>query len=240
MSLSLSRSSTVGDKLLLSPSWRGWCARNVLRLARVEDVSAKRGLFHAAWAVLALLACAFLVLTKQTGHPPAIILVPYVLVAWVVGHGLIWGVQCMVAKGRQMAARATMEDQPWPVGLRLALLGTGLGTLVGTIQVIGTVLEGRWYPYHDAGLWAAMLAVWVIHASAFAGLLLRQRWSRLLSAAVAFGWALLLGTQIAGQFTTDASTDTAGVLMASGLIVILLVFASHLASSRKAKAFLDH
>ncbi|MCC6713897.1 MAG: hypothetical protein IT496_01590 [Gammaproteobacteria bacterium] len=213
---------------------------NGIPIARVEDVSAKPGLTHAAWAVLALVACAFLVLTRQTGHPPAIILVPYVLVAWVAGHGLIFGVQCLAAKGRRMAARASTEDQPWPVGLRLALVGTGIGTLVGITQVIGTVLQGRWYPYHDVGLWAAMLAVWVIHGSAFAGLLLRRRWSRLLSTAVAIGWALLLGRQIAGQFTTTASTDTAGVIMASGLIVILLLVAGYLAASRRAKAFLVH
>jgi hypothetical protein len=192
------------------------------------------------WAVLALITCAFLVLTRQTGHPPPIFLVPYVLVAWAGGHGFIWAVKHLSAIGRRRAARATTEDQPWPVGLTLALVGTGVGTLVGIAQVIGTALQARWYPYQDVGFWAAMLAVWVAHALAFAGLLLRQRWSRLLSAAVAISWALVLGAQIAEQFTTVASTDTSGVLVASGLIVFLVLFAGYLASSRKAKAFLVH
>jgi hypothetical protein len=190
--------------------------------------------------VLALIACAFLVLTRQTGHPPPIFLVPYVLAAWVIGHGLIWGVQHLAARGRRSAAHATAEDRPWPIGLGLALVGTGAGVLAGITQVIGTALQGRWYPYHDAGLWVVMLAVWAVHASAFAGLLLRRGWSRLLSAAVAIGWALLLGTQIAAQITSVAATDTAGVLAASGLMVLLLLFAGYLASSRKAKSFLAH
>jgi hypothetical protein len=198
----------------------------------------RRALAHVAWAALALIVCLFLVLTKQTGHPPPIVLVPFVLVAWVVGHGLIWGVQYLAAKGRRTTAGVAAEGPPWPVGLRLALIGTGAGALVGVLQLVGTLLRGRWYPYHDAALWAVMLAVWLAHAACFAGLLLRRRWSRLSSAALAIGWALLLGTQIAEQLTTARYTDTAGVLVAAGLAALLLLLATYLVSSRKAKSFL--
>jgi hypothetical protein len=95
-------------------------------------------------------------------------------------------------------------------------------------------------PYHHAGLWTVMLVVWLVHAACFAGLLLRQRWSRLLSATLAFGWAMLLGVQIAEQLAATPSSDTTGVLIASGLMVLLLLFGSYLASSRKARSFLAH
>jgi hypothetical protein len=200
----------------------------------------RRGLAHAAWAAFAFIVCLFLLLTMQNGHPPALILVPYVLVVWVLGHGLIWGVQHLAAKGRRMAARTATESQPWPVGLRLALVSTGAAALVGILQVVGTLRQGRWYPYHDGGLWAVMLVVWLVHTACFVGLLLRQRWSRLSSATLAVGWALLLGTQIAEHLAPITSTDTAGLLLAFGLMVLLLLFAAYLASSRKAKFFLIH
>jgi hypothetical protein len=200
----------------------------------------RRGLAHAAWAVIAIIVCFFLILTKQTGHPPRIFFVPVVLVAWVVGHGLIWGVQHLAAKGRRMTARPDSDGESWPVGLRLALVSTGAAALIGIVQVVGTVLQGRWYPYRHVDLWAVMLAVWLAHAACFAGLLLRKRWSRLLSATLATGWALLLGMQIAEQLATVTSTDSGGLLMACGLMVLLLLFAAYLAWSRKAKSFLDH
>jgi hypothetical protein len=137
-------------------------------------------------------------------------------------------VQHLAAKGRWNAARTAAENQPWPVGLRLALVGTGAAALFGICQVVGTLMQGGWYPYHDAGLRAAILAVWLAHAACFAGLLLRQPWSRLLSATLATGWALLLGTQIAEQLAAAASTDTAGVLVAAGLMALFFAFAAYL------------
>ena len=198
----------------------------------------RRSLAHAAWAALALIVCLFLILTKQTGHPPPLFFVPYVLVAWFVGHGLIWGVRHLAAKGRRKTARTAPESEPWPVGLRLALVSTGAAALVGVVQVAGTVAQGRWYPYPYVGLWAVMLAVSLAHAVCFAGLLLRQPWSRLLSAALATGWALLLGMQIAEQWAAVTSTGTAQLFVACGLMVLLLLFAAYLAWSRKAKSFL--
>jgi hypothetical protein len=198
------------------------------------------GLVHAAWAALALIVCLYLILTDQSGHPPPIFLVPYVLVAWVVGHGLIWSVQHLATRGRRMAARIATESQPWPVGLRLALVGTGAVALVGIVQVVGTVLEGRWYPYRYAGLWVVMLLVCLVHAACFAGLLLRRRWSRLLSAMMAVGWAMMLGWQIAEQLASTAATDPGGLLIASALMVLLVLFGAYLAASRKVKSFLKN
>jgi len=123
--------------------------------------------------------------------------------------------------------------------LRLAVVSTGAAALVGVAQVIGTVLERRWYPYHYAGKWAAMMVV-LIHAACFAGLLLRRCWSRMLSATLAFGWAALLAAQIAEHLAPNTSSDTAGLLIASGLMALLLLFGFYLASSRRARSFLVH
>jgi hypothetical protein len=100
-------------------------------------------LAHAAWAAVGIIVCLLLVLTGQKGHPPAVIFLPHALVVWAVGHGLIWGVQRLAARGRRIVTAT--EGQRWPVGLRLAVVGTGAAALVGVAQVIGTGLEGRWF-----------------------------------------------------------------------------------------------
>lgn len=193
---------------------------------------------HAAWAAVGAFACALLVLTGREGHPPAVVLLPIAVVAWAVGHGLIWGVMRLAAEGRRMGARTAAAGQPWPLGLRLAVVGTGSAALVGVVQVVGTVLAGRLYPFHEAGDWAAMLAVWLVHAACFAGLLLRHGWSRLLCATLAFGWAALLGAQVAEQLGPGTPPDRTGMLVALGLMVLLLLFGSYLVSSGKARSFL--
>lgn len=207
----------------------------------VKPESAKipqRGLraAHAAWAAVGVIACLLLVLTGRKGHPPAIILLPLVLVAWAVGHVLIWGAMRLAAAGRRSGAAAA-NGQGWPFGLRVAVVCTGAAAVVGVVQVVGTVMTGRWYPFQHAGEWAALLLVWMVHAACFAALLLRRRWSRLLSAALAFGWAALLGVNVAENLTRSASSDITGALIAVALVVSLLVFGTHLVSSSKARSF---
>lgn len=202
------------------------------------DSPKKHGLAHAVWAALAAAVCLFLMLTKQTGHPPPITLVPFALVAWVVGHGFIWGVQRLAAKGRSESARTEAESQAWPLGLRLALVATGAAALSGIVQVFGTVLQRQWYPYGSIGLWVTMLVVWLAHTASFAGLLMRKRWSGPLSAMLTVGWALLLVKQIVQQLGMASSTDTVGILIAAGLIVLLLLFAAYLGRSREVRSFL--
>ncbi len=194
---------------------------------------------HAAWAVLAVALSLFLAFTKG-GHPPLIFLLPPVLVVWVVGHFAIWGVRWLAAKGRRLASGTAGEGRPWPVGLRLALLGTGVGTSIGVFQLLMTALQGELYPFHYASLWAVMLAVWLVHGACFAGLLLRRRWSRFMGAMLAFGWAMLLASQIAEHLPRGASSDTAGLLIAFGMMVVILLFGLHLAASREVKSFLTH
>jgi hypothetical protein len=198
----------------------------------------KHRLVHAVWAALSAIVCLYLIFTEQTGHPPPIVLVPYVLVAWSFGHGFIWVAQRLAAKGRSWPAHTDTGEKSWPIGLRLALVSTGIAALVGILQVVGTVLKRQWYPYPEAGLWVTMLFVWLVHAASFAGLLMRRRWSRLSSATLAFGWSVLLGKQITEQLVRDTGTDTSGVMIAAALIVSLLLFAAYLVWSREVRLFL--
>jgi hypothetical protein len=111
---------------------------------------------------------------------------------------------------------------------------------VAHAAIAGTLLKGSWYPFNDAGYRWAMLLVWVAHAICFAGLLLRRSWSRLLSATLAFGWTALLGLQVAEHLGPGTSSDTAGVLIAIALMVVLVLLGYYIASSSRTRSFLSH
>lgn len=172
------------------------------------------------------------------GHPPPIFLLPIVLIMWVAGHLVMWGAGWLAARGRRIASAAGTEGEPWPIGLWPVLIGTGVAALVGIFQLLMTALEGRLYPFHYGRDWAAMLAVWLIHGVCFAGLLLRQRWSRLLGAMLGLGWALVLAWQIAEHVPPKATSDTMGLFIVFGLLLLALFLGLHLLASRRVKSFL--
>jgi hypothetical protein len=120
----------------------------------------------------------------------------------------------------------------------VAAVGTGAAGLLGVVQAIGTVVTGKLYPADHADLWAAMLLVWMVHAACFATLLLRRRSSRPFSAALAFGWAALLGAQVVEQLWRG-SPDTPGLLIAVAIMVSLLLFGTYLLLSSKTRSFLE-
>lgn len=192
---------------------------------------------HAAVATLAVAISLVLVFTTG-GHPPAIAFLPSVLVTWLAAHVVILGVQWLVAKSQRIATESGTMGRPWPPGIMLALVGTGIPALVGIFQLLMTVIEGRLYPYRDAGLWATMLAVWLAHGACFTGLLLRQPWSRFGGALLSAGWAALLAMQITEHWPASAASADAGFLVVFGLLLLVLLLGLHLAVSRKVKAFL--
>jgi hypothetical protein len=118
------------------------------------------------------------------------------------------------------------------------LLGTGVASLLGIVQALGSGVQGRWYPYPDPALWVTMLVVWVLHGMCFVALLVRQPWSRYLAALLALGWALLLGRQLAEGLMSSTRGSTADLLFAAALLVLLLVLAAAFVSSAAVKSHL--
>jgi hypothetical protein len=191
---------------------------------------------HAAWAAACIAAGVLLVLTGRHGHPPAIILLPLVLVAWAAGHGIIWCTLRLLAAGGRRIAVAT--DRPrWPPALRALAVGTGLAAVLGVVQLVGTVMTGGWYPFRRASEWAAMLLVWAAHGACFAGLLLRRGWSRRLGAILAFLWAALLCVQII-EHVRSGVPGVAEPLIIAALIGLLLILGAHLLYSRRIRSFM--
>jgi hypothetical protein len=196
-----------------------------------------RRVAHAVWAILALAASVALVYGGRRGHPPGIVLLPLLLLVWAVGHVAIWVVGWLAVKGERLARGAEGAGRSWPLGLRLALAGTGVAAAVGTLQVVVTGSQGRLYPYPDRSLWTIMLVIWAVHGACFVGLLLRRPWSRVLSTLLAFAWALLMASQVAEQLARGNVVDPA-VWLVAGSMVGLIVLGLHLGTSRRVRSFL--
>jgi len=207
----------------------------------IDSPKDRRGrALHAAWAVLAVVVSLFMIFTINKGHPPLIVFLPLVVLVWVIGHLGIWCVVRLIAKGMRVAIETGSEGRSWTVGLRLAVLGTGVLTSAGVFQIIVTGYLGRLYPYHYVNLWTIMLVIKLVHAACFVGLLLRQKWSRLTSALLAFGWAMLMASQIAEHLPPRATSGLTELMIAFGIMVSLFILGIHLIVSREVKSFLKN
>ena len=195
---------------------------------------------HAGWAVLAVVVTLLMIFTTNTGHPTLIAFLPLVILVWVVGHLAIWGVAMLVVKGRRVPVETGGRGRSWPVSLTLAVTGTGILTLAGVFQIIVTGYLGKLYPYHYVNLWTIMLVIKLVHAACFVGLLLRQRWSRLASALLAIGWAMLMASQIAEHLPLRASSNIAELMIAFGIMVSLFILGIYLVVSREVNSFMKN
>lgn len=194
---------------------------------------------HIVWATLAVIACVTLVLMPQTGHPPPVVLVPVVVVVWLIGHAFIWALAWLYRRGLGSIALAGVRPSRWPAALLVALLASGAGSIAGLVQVFGSVLQQRWFPYPDPTLWLVALLVCVAHAVCMAGLLLRRAWSRVASAALVLAWTGLLGAQLFENRGRLAQLTDADNLLAVGLLALLVALAANLLTSRTIRAFLE-
>jgi hypothetical protein len=218
-----------------------WIQRDSVDIAMI-DTSKDRRMYaaHAAWAVIAVIVSLLMVFTINKGHPPLIVFLPLFILVWVIGHLAVWGVGWLVVKGRRVASGTGNKGRSWPVGLKLAVIGTGVLTSVGVFQILVTVYLGRLYPYHYANLWAIMLVVKLVHAACFVGLLLRQQWSRYVSGLLAIGWAILFASQIAEHLPPRAPPNIAELMIAFGIMVFLFILGLHLVVSREVRSFLKN
>jgi hypothetical protein len=96
-----------------------------------RSVGRPEKLAHLAWAALSIAAAATPVLVPQHGHPPPLILLPVVALAWPLGHAAIRGVAFLAALGRRAARVEAASAGKWPVALVIVLLGTGIASVLG-------------------------------------------------------------------------------------------------------------
>ena len=196
-------------------------------------------LIHSAWAGVSVVACLALALVPQQGHPPPIALIPAVALVWLTGHAVIWTLSWLYGKGQASVPSPGGASKRWPLALVVSTLGAGAGTVVGLLQLLGSAVNQRLYPYPDPALWTASVLACSAHAACLAGLLLRKPWSRALSALLALGWAALLGAQLVEHAAPRASLASSDNLLAIGLLALFVTLAGNLLLSRSVKAYFE-
>ena len=199
-----------------------------------------RGVFlgaHLVWALIGVAVC--VVLSQGGGHPPAMILIPPALVVWIAGHGALWAIRRLALTGRVFAAGTGSQLASWPPGLIVVLLGTGIASSVGLIQLVGTVVDGRKYPFRGE-MWDITMVIWSLHGLCFVGLLLRRPWSRWVTALLSLGWAAFLAWQLFDHFHRRTATVVWSELaIAVGVLCVLIFLGYYALASKRVRAFLD-
>jgi hypothetical protein len=168
------------------------------------------GIVHLAWAILILSGCVALVLMGG-GHPPPMIFVPPLLVAGVLGHGLLLLVAWLLGRGRARAAAGQTGTPRWPAELILLAITLGVLAICSIAITIGEIPKVRQAPL----VWLLFAAVAVLHGAAFVTLLLRIGAARYLIAAIATGWGLALLLQM--REARGPGELTLGILLVAGL-----------------------
>jgi hypothetical protein len=156
-----------------------------------------------------------------------------------IGHAFIWALAWLYRRGLGSIALTGARPSRWPAALLVALLASGAGAIAGLVQVFGSVLQQRWFPYPDPTLWLVALLVCAAHGACMVGLLLRSAWSRVASAALVLGWAGLLGAQLFELRGGLAQLNDVDNLVAVGLLALLVALAANLLTSRTIRAFLE-
>jgi hypothetical protein len=207
--------------------------------SRIEGDYLKRPfrIAHLIWAVVGLAASGFLIAFGGQGHPPGIILLPVVWVAWLLGHGGLWMVRRLATRGRSRALRLSGDASRWPPGLILAALGTGIATATGVFPLLLSAAQWREGRFLEP-LWIVMAVTWLAHGICFLGLLLRRGWSRVFAALLCFGWAVLLVAQFVDHLARGSRIQTGELVIAAVLIGVGVVFGWHLLASQRIRDFL--
>lgn len=187
---------------------------------------------HFVWALLCAGVSAFLA-SVGGGHPPPIVFVPVVLVAWAIGHIGLWVGVALAPRGHP-----ARQGTRWPPGVGVVLAGLAAMTMLTLFQLAVSVQLGRFYPYRGS-LWFLMLGAGAVHALALVGMLLRQGWARGLSALTCFGWSALMVSQVIEQLSNGRPVSAGDGALALVLFAFPAALGLHLMFSARVREFFE-
>jgi hypothetical protein len=179
-----------------------------------------------AWAAISLVVALVLALAK--GHPPGLVFVPFVAVAWLVGHLIILAVGHLTK--RLVAARPEAAASPLDAGHVAQWIARGvvgvalLGATAFVLFMAGSLYFGQNRGLIGALVAAAALAVWAVLAALLAGLVARRAWAvpalrwALGAAGLWFAWMLVGGA-------IDNRPAIAGAGLGGLVLIAWLMFA---------------
>ncbi|MBT8402084.1 MAG: hypothetical protein KJO98_16530 [Rhodothermia bacterium] len=185
-------------------------------------------MLHVLWALPCLAGTVFLAFAD--GHPPGLIFVPVALAVWLLGHGVLWITRSLGERaqfGRETSLR-------WPVSIVAAVAGTGVASFLGILAMAWPLLGG-------AGLTSSQIPYiaggWVVHATAFAGLLTGKPWGRWLAGILAAGWGGVVAAQIVDHLAHARTVEPMEMVAAVSMTTLLFLIGGRLIFGARPREF---
>jgi hypothetical protein len=189
-------------------------------------------MLHIVWAIFCVIACVILV-TSKGGHPPGIILLPFALIFWVIGHVLLWIISKLFARGKNLEARTESDVKKWPLSLIILTVFFGGVFIFGSMAIIlFMVLQNDWL----SGM-PVILALWLPPSVCFIGILLHKSWSRLLAGWGFIAVAMIILYQLVESALRNNTASVTEWVIAIAILIFNLLIGLHILRSPRIKAF---
>lgn len=187
---------------------------------------------HIVWAIIGAGICTLLA-TATGGHPPGLVFVPIAAAIWLAGHILLWASRRLAIRGKHAADTSITASETWPPTLILLLLLFGIVFIFGLSGIVWQILFER----DRLGELAIPLAVWLPSSLCFAGILLRQDWSRILAGSGFIVVAAILLYEMIASLMRGYRNSNAEWLAALVIVAVLILIGQHILRSPRIKAF---
>lgn len=188
---------------------------------------------HIIWAIAGIAASALVIFSKG-GHPPAMVFLPAVVGAWLLGHLMLWVSQLIARRSSKSIFAEQMTRQRWPPVVVLVTVILGLTAFAST--VIAIILYVRISTQDQASLLAVLAAA---SAILFLGLLMRKNWARLIVIVLLISAAVLVAIEMGRTIWKGYSYPMNDWMIASGIVIILLGLGLHLLKSKRVRMYFD-
>ena len=187
---------------------------------------------HIVWAIFSLAVCVNLA-ASNGGHPPAIILLPFALIFWLVGHLLVWLVSKLFGRGKKLPPGTESDVKKWPLSLLILTVLLGGVFIFGAMAIILLiVIENDWLSDMPV-----VLAIWLPPSLCFIGILLHKPWSRLLAGWGFIAVAMIICYQIVDSAMGSRTSSITEWLTVFTILLLVLFVGQHILRSPRIKAF---
>lgn len=197
--------------------------------------------FHGIIFIIGLFICSYLIYGTVSGtdrgHPPAIIFLPFIVIAWLFLHAFLFLTQWLVSRGNKNALKRGNANNSWPITLIVFMILCGISSLVGFAGLASMLFSGR-LPTHTSQ-WLNLLFFGISFVS-LCGILLRKNWGRLVA-----GLSCLLVSGFMTYIIIRTVIIRPNYDIGAGIYVILIVigfgfFGFHLLTSERIKTFIKN
>lgn len=190
---------------------------------------------HIVWAIIGV-GITVVLATSTKGHPPAAIFAPVALALWVAGHALLWFSRKLALQGNDSVEKSGSAGAKWPLTLILLALIFGCVFILGLFAMATKALfDNNWQSQLPI-----FLVIWLPPSICFAGILLRQAWSRILAGGGFIAVALFLLYQMVESLVHGNRHSAFDWITGIVVLLIFLFLGQHILRSAKIKAFYSH